>query len=95
MDLGSGDDGSFYQVFSPALRDSSILNGLNSILMHIEDVTDLSRGTISMVSYNEARTATELKILKQRSYAANRDIQKELERVMVKTFEIMDKYCDL
>lgn len=95
MDLGSGDDGSFYQVFSPALRDSSILNGLNSILMHIEDVTDLSRGTISMVSYTEARTATELKILKQRSYAANRDIQKELERVMVKTFEIMDKYCDL
>ena len=95
MDLGSGEDGSFYQIFSPQLRDSSILNGLNSILMHIEDVCDLSRGTISMVSYTEARTATELKILKQRSYAANRDIQKELERVMVKTFEIMDKYCDL
>lgn len=95
MDLGSGEDGSFYQVFSPALRDSSILNGLNSILMHIEDVCDLSRGTVSMVSYTEARTATELKILKQRSYSANRDVQKELERVMVKTFEIMDKYCDL
>lgn len=92
LDLG---EDSFYNVFAPSLRDKSILNGLNSILMHIEDVCDLSRGTVSMVSYTEARTATELKILKQRSYSANKDIQKELERVMVKTFEIMDKYCDL
>lgn len=92
LDLG---DDNFYNVFAPQLRDSSILNGLNSILKHIEDVCELSRGTISMVEFTEARTATELKIVKQRSYAANRDVQKELERVMQKVFYIMETYCDL
>ena len=88
-------DDNAYNVFSPKLRDESILNGLNNILVHIEDVCDLSRGALSMVQYSEARTATELKIIKQRSYAANRDIQKELQRVMESTFKIMDIYCDL
>lgn len=92
LDLGEDNT---YKVFSPELRDKSIINGLNNILMHIEDVCALSRGTISTVSYTEARTATELKILKQRSYAANADIQKELERVLLSVLEIMDRYCDL
>ena len=92
MDYGTDE---FYQVFSPALRDASIVNGLNTILMKIEDVCDLSRGTLSNVVYAEARTATELKILKQRSYAANEDIQKELQRCMEHVIRIMDKYCDL
>lgn len=84
-----------YNVFSPALRDKSIVNGLNTILMHIEDVCAISRGTLSEVTVSEARTATELKILKQRSFAANADIQKELEGVLQTVIEIMDKYCDL
>lgn len=84
-----------YNVFSPTLRDNSIINGLDNILMHIEDVCDMSRGSLSMVKYTEARTATELKIQKQRSYAANCDVQKELQRVLDCTLQIMDKYCDL
>lgn len=55
------------QVFSPALRDVSILNGLNDLLMRIEDTCGLARGTFSNPQ-SEARTATEIKILKQRSY---------------------------
>lgn len=93
--LDMGDDSEIYKVFSPELRDSSILNGLNAILMRIEDVCDLSRGTLSEASYAEARTATELRILKQRSYSANCDIQKELEKALRETILIMDKYCDL
>ena len=92
LDLG---DDNTYNVFSPALRDSNIINGLNTILMHVEDCCDLSRGTLSEVTYSEARTATELKILKQRSFAANQDIQKELQRTLECVFNIMDKYCDL
>lgn len=92
LDLGSDET---YNVFSPTLRDSSIINGLNNILMHIEDVTALSRGTLSFVNYSEARTATELKILKQRTYAANMDIQKELQSTLKSVLYIMDKYCDL
>lgn len=92
LDLGNDD---LYNIFSPDLRDSNILNGLNAILMRIEDVCDLSRGTLSEASYAEARTATELRILKQRSYSANCDIQKELEHTLETVISIIDKYCDL
>lgn len=92
--LDMGDDNA-YNVFSPALRDTSIINGLNAILTKIEDACFLSRGALSHIQYTDARTATELKILKQRSFSANRDIQKELENVMKCTLQIIDKYCDL
>ena len=92
--LDLNDDNS-YNVFSPQLRDESIINGLNNILMRIEDVCDLSRGTLSQITYTDARTATELRILKQRSYSANCDIQKELELALENVIKIIDKYCDL
>ena len=92
LDLGND---SVYNVFNPSLRDSSILNGLNNQLMKIEDVCFLSRGTISIVTSSEAKTATELKILKQRSFSANQDIQKELQNTLEAVFNIMDKYCEL
>ena len=84
-----------YQVFAPTLRDDSIVHGLNVILMRIEDATGLSRGTISEQVSSEARTATEMKILKQRSYAANADIQKALEKTLRDTVYVMDVYCTL
>lgn len=92
MDLG---DDNAYNVFSPSLRDANIINGLNNVLMHIEDACDLSRGTLSEVSTSEARTATELKILKQRSFSANQDIQKALQATIETVVSIVDKYCDL
>lgn len=92
VDLGV--DGSTYQPYAPALRDSSYLQGLNAILMRIEDAVALSRGTLSDSSA-EARTATELKILKQRSYQENAEIQHALENVLKDVIYIMDVYCDL
>ena len=92
LDLG---DENFYNVFSPPLRDASILNGLNSILMRIEDACALSRGTLSNETFAEARTATELKILKQRTFAANKDIQDELQKLITSLIHIIDKYCIL
>ena len=92
VDLNTEDT---YNVFAPQLRDESIVHGLNIILMRIEDATGLSRGTISEQISSEARTATELKILKQRSYAANADIQKALEKTLRDTVYIMDVYCTL
>jgi A118 family predicted phage portal protein len=92
VDLNAEDT---YNVFSPALRDSSLLNGLNSILMRIEDCTGLSRGTLSEAASAEAKTATELKILKQRSFATNADIQQALEDTLRDVVYIMDVYCTL
>ena len=91
IDLGESDT---YRPFSPALRDKSLINGLNQILMRIEDVCAMSRGTISDVSA-EARTATEIKILKQRSFSANKDIQTALQKALEDTVYAMDVYCTL
>lgn len=92
VDLGSSGD--TYKPYAPALRDSAYINGLNTILMRIEDAVALSRGTISDASA-EARTATELKILKQRAYQSNNDIQQAIEDCLKDTIYIMDVYCDL
>lgn len=92
IDLNSEDT---YKVFSPALRDTSLIRGLNTILMRIEDATGVSRGTLSEVTAQEARTATELKILKQRSYATNADIQAALQEALEDLVYVMDVYCTL
>ena len=91
VDLGESDT---YQPFAPALRDTSFTQGLNTILMRIEDVTGLSRGTLSDVT-QEARTATEIKILKQRSYQTNAEIQTSLEGTLKDSVYVADVYCDL
>lgn len=92
VDLGN--EGNTFEVFAPTLRDNSFITGLNTILMRIEDATALSRGTISDVS-SEARTATELKILKQRSFQANADIQQAIEDCLREVVYIMNAYCSL
>ena len=92
VDLGEDNT---YNVFSPALRDVSLINGLNTMLMRIEDVTGLSRGTISDAASSVERTATELKILKQRSYQTNADIQKALQDALDDLIYVMDVYCDI
>lgn len=91
IDLG---DDSTYQQFAPALRDAQYIQGLNAILMRIEDVTGLSRGTLSDVTI-EAKTATELKMLKQRSYQTNEHIQKTIQATLEDVVYVMNAYCDL
>lgn len=89
VDLGESDT---YRVFAPPLRDGSMINGLNAILMRIEDVVALSRGTLSDAAA-EARTATEIRVLKQRSYMSNCEIQKSLENALKDVVYAMDVYC--
>lgn len=91
IDLGESNT---YNPYLPSIRDVSIINGLNNILMRIEDICALSRGTLSDVSA-EARTATELKILKQRSYQANAGIQQSLERALKDVVYVMNVYASL
>ncbi len=91
VDLG---DMNTYQPYAPSLRDTSYIQGLNTILMRIEDVCGISRGTLSDAAA-EARTATELKILKQRSFQTNADIQQAIENALQDTIYIMNTYCTL
>ncbi len=65
-------------VFSPALRDKSIINGLNRMIMFVEDTCGIARGTFSDPS-EIARTATEIRAMRQRTYSTVCDIQTSLD----------------
>lgn len=92
VDLGSSSD--TYQPFAPTLRDNHYIDGLNTILMRIEDVCGISRGTLSD-SADVARTATELRILKQRSYQTNASIQNAIEDTLRDVIYVMNVYATL
>ena len=91
IDLGESNT---YEFQAPTLRDASYIQGLNTILMRIEDVCAISRGTLSDPAA-EARTATELKILKQRTFSENASIQQALEDTLEDVVYVMNAYCDL
>lgn len=93
VDADKGDR-DLYSVFSPTIRDVSLVNGLNQLLMRIEDQCGLARGTVSDAN-TEARTATELRIIKQRSYATVSDNQKALETCLKAVIRAMDVYATL
>lgn len=88
------DDENAYNVFSPAIRDVSLINGLNDVLKRIEDICEMARGTISDPN-QDARTATEIAALKQRSYAANAQMQSALEYAIRDVVYAMNAYAAL
>lgn len=92
---GQNKDGtSFYNVFSPEIRDSSLFNGLNNILKRIEFNCGLAYGTISDPQLIE-KTAEEIKTSKQRSYSTVTDIQGSLEDALNDVVYAMDVYATL
>ena len=91
MDLGHDET---YHVFSPPLRDGSILHGLNSILQKVEDACGLARGTLSDPT-NEAMTATQLKILRKRTYDTITGNQEALEHALRDVVHAMDIHATL
>lgn len=64
--------------FSPEIRDSSLFNGLNHILQRIEFACHFAYGTLSEPVETE-KTATEIKMAKQRSYVFVSALQKQAE----------------
>lgn len=91
--LNSGDDNLFAD-WSPTMRDESIINGLNEILRRIEFNSGLAYGTLSDVM-NVDRTAEEIRVSKQRSYAHVCEIQKSLKGALTYLAEVMDTIADL
>lgn len=78
--ISSGSNGKF-STFAPSLRDSNYTDGLNKLLMRCEDLCGIARGTYSDVN-ETMRTATELKIGKQRTYATVTSIQMALQSAL-------------
>lgn len=91
IDLGSDET---YNAFAPALRDSNYQSGLVEYLTKIEDTCGLARGTLSQVD-QEARTATEIKILKQRQYLTVQEHQVALEKCLDDAIYAMNVLVEL
>lgn len=89
---GSKDMGIKY--FSPAIRDESIINGLNRIYQRIEFACGLAYGTISDPQ-NVDKTAEEIRSSKQRSYALICDMQTALQAALEDLVYAMDIWTTL
>ena len=81
MDMAATGGSELMKHWAPALRDANYIAGLNRILCQIEDACCLSRGTISDPAL-VAKTATEIKISKQRSYSLISDIQSSFQAAL-------------
>lgn len=91
LDAGGAD---LYQVFSPAIRDESLFNGLNQLLRRIEFNCSLAYGTLSDPQ-NVDRTAEEIREGRRRSYAAVCELQRSLQRALERLVQVMDCYATL
>ena len=91
VDLGTDNN---YNVFSPPIRDASLIAGLNQLLIRIENNCGLARGTLSDTNV-EARTATEIMTMRQRTYVTIANNQAALERCLRSVIRAMDKYASL
>ena len=91
LDLGSDET---YNAWAPTLRDANYITGLNAYKCLIEDAIGISRGTISEPAY-DAKTATEIKLSKQRSYITISAIQDALEKAIMDVVYSMNVLVEL
>lgn len=91
--IGDNPEGLFKE-WSPTYRETNILNGLDAILRRIEFTCGLAYGTLSNPQSVD-KTATELKISNQRSYATITDTQKALEFALNDLLYSMDTWATL
>ena len=92
--LDRGDNGDLYEVFSPAIRDASLFNGLDKILKRVEFSCGLAYGTLSDPQSVE-KTAEEIRTSKQRSYAAVCMMQSALQKALEHLVWAMDFYATM
>lgn len=91
--LGDNPEGLFHD-WSPTFRQAEILAGLDAILRRIEFTCGLAYGTLSNPQTVD-KTATELKISNQRSYATITDTQKALQSALDALLYAMDTWATL
>lgn len=89
-----GDGGELFREWSPAFREASYQNGLQTIFKEIEKRTGLAYGTLSD-PMEAAKTATEIKSSKQRTYATVVDFQKALETALERLVYAIDTLTTL
>lgn len=92
---GNLDKETFYQEWSPTLREASMLNGLDAILKRIESNCGLAFGTLVTDPGRVEMTATEIKSSKQRTYLTIANTQKALETALNNLLYAMDVWATI
>lgn len=93
-ETGITEKNTFFETFSPEIRDSSMYNGLNKLFRNIEFLCGLAYGTISDINEVE-KTAEEIRASKQRSYATVSVMQTAMENGLRQLIDVMDALCTL
>ena len=94
LEIDQGQSGDLYKVFNPAIRDTSLFNGLDKLLKRIEFNCNLAYGTLSDPQAVD-KTAEEIRSSKQRSYSAVCDVQRALQSALEHLVWVMDFYASL
>lgn len=84
----------FFREWSPTIRQSDLLAGLDAILKRIEFTCGLAVGTLSDPNTVD-KTATELKQSKQRTFATVADTQRELKSALSHLIWAMNTWASL
>lgn len=93
LDAGGQDD-ALFKEWSPDLRQTDILEGLDAILKRVEFLCGLATGTLSNPQFID-RTATELKMSHQRTFATVVDSQKALDQTLKHAIYALDIWATL
>lgn len=93
LDMGGAED-SLFKDWSPTIRQKDILESLDAVMKKIEFVCGLAYGTLSNPT-NIEKTATEIKISRQRTYSTIVDTQKELNEVLKHLLYAMDVWTTI
>lgn len=94
IDIDKKDGEGFFQDYSPDIRDEAFWRGLNKILERIEFTIGFAYGTLSEPSFSD-KTATEIKISKQRSYETISRAQNNLQIALEDLVYAMDALATL
>ncbi|PIP47779.1 MAG: hypothetical protein COX14_05210 [Chloroflexi bacterium CG23_combo_of_CG06-09_8_20_14_all_45_10] len=93
LETGSA-EGELFEEWSPNFREQNLLAGLEAILRKVEFACGLAYGTLSNPQTID-KTATELKISRQRSFVTVSDTQKSLEQALEQLLWAMDAWTTL
>ena len=93
LDMGGTND-SLFEEWTPTLRQAEYLAGLDAILKRIEFSCGLAYGVLSNPQTVD-KTATEIKISRQRTYATISDTQKALKVALEDLLYAMDIWATL
>ena len=86
--------GELIQTYAPSLRDESLINGLNRIIMFVEDACGIARGTFSDPT-SVAKTATEILAMRQRTLTTVATVRSALSSALYSLVDALGIFISL